>query len=164
MNRRGFTLVELLATIVILGLVMGIALVTVNSGFGDTKNDTEEVLIDTIEDALDIYLDSDARELSFSKTPICILSKTHGKTNVYKATTTFQSVIDSDYKPITQKELVNPANKDKNNFKCNNANTISINIYRDDDLIYYYEVDKSQFGCLNTDGVITNLPSECKRK
>lgn len=161
MNRRGFTLVELLATIVILGLVMGITLITVNSGFGDKKMDTEEVFIGTIEDALDIYLDSNARSLDYSDSFVCTLSKTHGKSNVYEVNTTFQAVIDSDYKPITQNELVNPANKDKNNFKCNNANDIKVNIYRDDDFVYYYKVDKSEFGCLNTEGVITNLPSGC---
>ena len=55
MNRRGFTLVELLATLVLLGIIMGIVLVSINGNFGDAKNQTEDVFVSTIEDALDVY-------------------------------------------------------------------------------------------------------------
>ena len=55
-KRNGFTIVELLAVLVILGIVMGIVLVTVNNSFGKTKNNTEEVFIGTIEDAHNVHL------------------------------------------------------------------------------------------------------------
>lgn len=164
MNKKGFTLVELLATIVILGIVMGFALISVNTGFGDAKNKTEDVFIATIEDALDIYMDSDGKSKEFGITSVCTLNKTHGVVNVYRANITFLDVINSTYKPITQNDLVNPANKknrEKNYGICKEAGDISVSIYRDDDFVYYYKVDKSEFGCLNTDGVITNLPSGC---
>lgn len=160
MNNKGFTLVELLATLVVLSLVAGIVVGIVNADFGKTKESSEEVFVDTIRDAMDMYLSSNARELNFSSRCSNKLNKTHGTVNVYRVNTNFGAVINSDYKPMTQSDLVNPANRDVN---CNNANSIDINIYRDDDYVYYYSVNKSEFGCLlNTSGeyssVISNLP------
>ena len=82
---------------------------------------------------------------------------------MYKVTTNFQAVIESKYKPITQNDLVNPANKD---VECAIASNIEINIYRDDDFVYYYSIDKSEFDksetekCLihTTLDKISNLP------
>lgn len=160
MNNKGFTLVELLATIVILSIVAGITFGIINVNLGKTKTSTEEVFVETIKDALDMYLASNAKKLNFTLKCSNQLNKKHGNVNVYKVVTNFVAVINSDYHPITQADLVNPANKDNT---CNNASNISINIYRDDDYVYYYSVDKSEFGCLvNTSGeyssVISNLP------
>ena len=65
MNRKGFTLVELLATLVILGIIVGIVIISVSGSLGGAKEKTEEVFVDTIKDAMDVYLDSDAKELDF---------------------------------------------------------------------------------------------------
>ena len=160
MDRRGFTLVELLATLVILGIIMGIVVITVLGGFDNTKEKTEEAFISTLEDALDIYLDSDAKNLSYSDL-VCTINKTHKLgVKIYKTTSsvTFLDVINSEYHPITQSDLVNPANKEK---KCKDASEININIYIDEDYVYYYSVNKKDFGCLMTDELITNLPEEC---
>ena len=169
MNRKGFTLVELLATLVILGIVVGLVVVISGNGFKNAKTKSEDVFIATIEDALDIYVDSDARSLSFNRTnPVCTLNKTHGSVNVYKNVdnVTFLNVINSSYHPITRSELVNPANKGNDNFQCfpetsGDINYGTLDVYVDDDFVYYYRINKSDFGCLNTTGYITNLPSEC---
>ena len=163
MNRHGFTLVELLATLVVLGIIMGIVVVSVNGNFGDAKKQTEDVFVATIEDALDVYLDSDAKNLKFpykSEDSFCTLNKTHGSVSVFKSSTvvTFHDVINSTYHPIAQSDLINPANKDE---VCANGSNIKVNIYRDSDYVYYYSVEKSEFDCLNTSGKITNLPSGC---
>lgn len=160
MGNKGFTLVELLAVIVLLALIGGITFGIVNVNFGKTKESTEEVFVDTIEDALDMYLSSNAKELRFSTVCPNLLVKSHGTVKVYKVDTYFSSVINSDYHPITQVDLVNPADKKK---ACKNASNIGVTIYRDEDYVYYYKVLKSQFGCLkNTSGeyssVISNLP------
>ena len=165
MNKKGFTLVELLATIVILGILFGITLVLVNGGFGNAKEKSEDVFVKTISDALDIYIDTDARKLHFDSEPVCYIDKTHGKSNVYAAVDsgiTFNNVINSSYSPITLNDLHNPANKNKEHYEC--SATGRLYIYRDDDYVYYYKINKGSFECLNqnTNEDITNLP-ECKR-
>ena len=152
MNKKGFTLVELLATLVILGIVVGIAIIGITGVFKNTKAKTENVFVSTLEDALDIYLDSDARRLSFSSTSMCT-SK-----NIYESSSnlTFNDVINSNYSPLQENDLVNPANEA---VVCNS--NAKVDIYRDDNYVYYYKVNKNDFGCLKNSGYITNLPSEC---
>ena len=57
MNKRGFTLIELLATLAVLGIIMGIVLVSSTFLFKDKKSDTEDVFVDTLKDAINIYID-----------------------------------------------------------------------------------------------------------
>lgn len=158
MNNKGFTLVELLATLVILSIVVGITVASVIGFFNNAKEGTEDVFVGTIKDAMDMYLSSDAKNLSFSTVCSNKVSKIHGEVTVYKTVISFQKVIDSKYKPITQNDLVNPANND---VLCENASNILVHIYRDDDYVYYYSINKEDFNCLNVGGsdlVISNLP------
>lgn len=145
MNRKGFTLVELLATLVILAIVAGLSVYSIGNIFSDTKEKSEDVFVGTIKDALDMYISSDAKELEFSTVCSNKLNKTFGSRAVYKKVITFSDVINSQYKPIATSDLVNPANKD---VLCNNASDIDVTIYRDEDYVYYYSVAKSEFGCL----------------
>ena len=172
MNKKGFTLVELLATLVILGIVVGITVVSINSIFGNTKKKTEDVFVKTLEDALDIYLDSDARGLNFFNTEVCTIAKRHGNVKVYKssdnlilkniiaskseATNDTERRLNSTYSPLTESDIVNPANE---TVKCNlNA---PVSIYRDSDYVYYYKINKSDLKCLINSGTIDSLPSSC---
>ena len=172
MNNKGFTLVELLAVLVLLSIVVGITLSVFGVNLGNTKKKTEEVFVDTIKDSLGMYLTSrQAKGLNYSTQCSNVLKKTHGDVKVYKVNTNFKSVIESEYKPITQKDLVNPADE---GLKCADATDIEITIYRDSDYVYYYSVEKNEFGCLKNIGtlkeklkngtevyystVITNLP------
>lgn len=156
MNRKGFTLVELLATLVVLGIITMITVVSVNNIFNSTKNKSEDVFVNTIKNAMDMYLNSnDVKNLTSWDECDNSVNKIHGNIKMHKTETKFISVINSEFKPITQSDLVNPANE---KVKCNNANIISVDVYRDDDFVYYYSINKSSFGCLKNSGVITNLP------
>ena len=155
MNNKGFTLVELLAVLVLLSIVVGITISVFNVNLGDSKKKTEEVFVDTIKDSLDMYLTSrQARSLNFSTQCSDMLQKTHGNVKVYKVSTNFKSVIESEYKPITQKDLVNPADED---LKCEDADEIEITIYRDSDYVYYYRVEKNEFNCLKNIGTLKEI-------
>ena len=174
MNNKGFTLVELLGTLVILAIVIGISISAINFNLNSAKEKTEEVFVDTIRDAIDIYISGKPSELKYNNECSNKLTKKHGSVKVYKAkyvlggvvrNINFNDVINSKYKPISEKDLVNPANE---KVTCNKDAVI--NIYRDEDYVYYYSVNKSEFGCLlnnsskeKDDGtkysnVISNLP------
>lgn len=157
MNRKGFSLIELVATIVILGIVASITIFAVSRTFTETKNKTEDVFIKTLEDAINIYANSsDAKTLTFN-TEVCTIQKRFGESKISKSNNiTLRDVINSEYTPLTTSEIVNPANEEVN---CNIGATVSI--FRDEEYVYYYRVAKSDLGCLKTTGYITNLPSGC---
>ena len=161
-NRNGFTLVELLATLVILGIVVGLVTVSVTGTFKSAKEKTEEVFIETLEDALEVYINSDAKNLTFSTSEdYCTINKTHGQIKVYKAngSRTFSAVVNSSFSPLDASDVKNPANE-KKACKIDNS-AYPLNIYRDEDFVYYYEIDKRAFECLTGTERITNLPSVC---
>ena len=158
MNRKGFTLIELIAVLLILGLVVGVTVYSVSGVFTSAKDKAEDVFVETIKDALEVYLSSDAKSLDFvgSGETCRNINKTHGSRTMYRIRKNFNDVINSSYKPLTQNDLVNPADKDKT---CNSASSVSFYVYRDQDYVYYYSVDMGDFGCLNHNvDVVSNLP------
>ena len=157
MNRKGFTLLELLTTFVILGAIILVSVRSISSIFNITKDKSEDTFVETIKDAMDMYLtSSNAKGLNYSIQCTNTLEKSYNPSvKVYRVNTNFKAVIDSEFKPIMQSDLVNPANED---VACNSANNIDITIYRDEDFVYYYSVNKSEFGCLKGTGLISNLP------
>ncbi|MBQ8681748.1 MAG: prepilin-type N-terminal cleavage/methylation domain-containing protein [Bacilli bacterium] len=56
LNRKGFTLVELLAVLVILVAIMGIAIPTISSSLERTKNKQNEARYKVIESAAELYV------------------------------------------------------------------------------------------------------------
>lgn len=159
MNRRGFTLIELLATLAVLGIITGIVLVSSTSLFKDKKSDTEDVFVDTLKDAIKIYID-ELGGVELNGDPVCTIEKSihPNEVGIYKVNKIikFKDITNSKYKPLTEKDMINPANK----VKCNiNA---EIHIYADSDFAYYYKFTGSDLKCLSKNtGVISNLPDEC---
>ena len=158
MNKRGFTLIELLATLAVLGIITGIVLVSSTSLFKDKKSDTEDVFVDTLKDAIKIYID-ELGGVELNGCPVCTIEKSihPNGVDIYEVKTiTFEDITNSKYKPLTEQDMINPANNVKCNIKA------EIHIYADSDFAYYYKFTGSELGCLSKNtGVISNLPEEC---
>ena len=56
-NNNGFTLVELLAVIVVLGVVLTIVIRSVMVSMEDAKKEIEKVFVSKLEDAIEQYID-----------------------------------------------------------------------------------------------------------
>lgn len=163
MNKRGFTLIELLATLAVLGIITGIVLVSSTSLFKDKKSDTEDVFVDTLKDAIKIYID-ELGGVELNDSSECTIKKSihPNEVGIYKVNKIikFKDITNSKYKPLTEKDMINPANK---GVKCNID--AEIHIYADSDFAYYYKFTGSELGCLSKNtGVISNLPCECLSK
>ena len=173
MNKKGFTLIELLGTLIILGIIIGITIVSISSVMDSAKKKSEEAFIDTLEDAIRVYLDSDGRSAKYGSDSVCTINKSHAKeVKIYKAiynkkgeNITFNTIIDSSYRPIEENALINPANKEYGSCVKNlNYSDAAISLYKDDDGVYYYKFNTSNWECLKSDDakkIVTDLPCIC---
>ncbi len=59
-NNRGFTLIELLAIIVIIGIITSIVVVNVGKYIEDSRAQSYNILVNTIEDATELYVTSNS--------------------------------------------------------------------------------------------------------
>ena len=170
-NNKGFTLFELMAVIVVLGLVLTIVVRSVIVSMDDAKKETEKVFVSKIEDAIEQYIDLNKRkfkiEESFGTKIIEKEISSDGKSKecvkVYKMKSdsdsdfTFNDIITDATGFIKESDLVNPAKEDD---LCN-KNT-SIEIYRDEDFVYYF---KTNLNCIvdanNQINTLPELKEEC---
>ena len=70
MNNKGFTLVELIATIVILALVMSIGAISVTSIIKSAKEKNYNILIDNVKSATEIYYQECRYVNNYDNSPI----------------------------------------------------------------------------------------------
>lgn len=144
MDKKGFTLVELLAVLVVLSLVVGISATSISSVMKKSKEKSTETFIETIKDAMDIYLSgNEKREFNYIKCS--------NNPEYYEATgsITFNNVINSTYKPINKNALINPANDEK----CDS--NAKVKIYRNENYSYFYKISGSDLKC----GITSNISS-----
>ena len=92
MNNKGFTLVELLATIIILGLITGISVMSYTSYLNNAKSKTEEVFKNNVSDYIDAFISANTSKLT---------DDTLAGNNVYTQkynnhSITFQDIIDDN--------------------------------------------------------------------
>ncbi len=145
MKKNGFTMVELLAVLIILGIVVGITILAVNSSSDDAKKKSEEVFISSLKSAVETYLETDGitelKANEFVSNCNIIKKGVSVETKKYNGVVTFQKVIDSSYKPMSEKDFVNPANKEP----C--YKDAEIMIYKDADYVSYYKFKLSDLRC-----------------
>lgn len=144
MNRKGFTMIELLAVIVVLGIVLIITFPNISDIFKGSKLKSEEAFMDRISQSIDSYVTLNSSNITFEKqdgTFKKVLGTKEQPVDVYKGTITMNTIISSNI--ITEKDYKNPGNE---NVECNvNA---EIEVYRDSDYVYCHKIKKDSLGCL----------------
>ena len=175
MNRKGFTLIEVLATIVIISILGVVAYAGVTSYIKTSKEKAEDKFLDEIKSEIDSYISLNSAEFKKVGEPISfnkLVVKKGGtsKTNqaeIKKSATAWQVKKDgNDY--LTFGDLITNL---KMTDKFQNPNTggicsskdIKIEIYKDDiDYVYYYCVNMKQAkGCPSSKNIDTR-PQELK--
>lgn len=147
MNRKGFTFIELLAVIVVLGLVLVIGSPSIINAFKKSKLKSEQIFVDRLSDAIDGYISLNSDNISFTKeSENKTKSGKDGTYNVsiYKAQITFNDIINDEL--IESKDFINAGYKEAT---CD-RNAI-IEVYRDSEYVYCHKVNKVALGCLTTE-------------
>jgi len=172
MNNKGFTLVEVLAVIVILAVLGGIATYGVINAIKVSKDKAEDAFLNQIGKQIEMYIDLNSftksgEEIPFSKKRG---EKRDSETNsyiYYSEDTAWE--FQEGGKRLTLGDLVSEGYIDKNeienpnnNKECNINNEIII--FRDTDSVYYYYVDFNDDGseedCVVNGKIINTLPKE----
>ena len=169
-NNRGFTLVELIAVVVLLSLVLGIAGVGIGSVIKNSKDKNEEIFVKKLEDVIDGYIDLSGSNFekedglyTFNK---CMYREEDGNCKSEYSSDVFELEGFSISKLVSEgylnfEDLVNPVNS-KNCFEGDNYPFVRV--FRDDEHVYYYYVDLTgdNTNCDISDksGIINNLPDD----
>lgn len=170
MNNKGFTLVEMLAVVVVLSVVLGIATNGVLSYIEASKKKSEVVFITNLEKYIENYLDFYKTELSLTNNSYifkkCKKSNNENciEVSAYELTSfTITDMTEAEIKLVENNELINPANKKQ----CFENTNPSIKVYKDDDYVYYYYLDlENNNDCQlsSNNFIITNIPQNLCQK
>ena len=160
MNRKGFTLIETLVVIVILGLILLIAGPSLLNVYEDSKIKSEEIFTTRLSQSIDSYVKLNSSDISF--TSVGTANKTEEgisyQVDIYKGRIiennieriiVVNDIIDANLLSI--EDYVNAGNKDYINPETNKKSCITsaeIEVYRDSDYVYCYKVKKESLGCL----------------
>ena len=145
MNRKGFTLVELLAVIVIMALVLVIAIPSSIDAYKKSRLKVEDTFIKRLSQVVDSYVPIYSDELSFSSYGT-IFNKLdqEKKVTVSISHVTVNTLINKNL--ISFSDYINPNNKDNT---CNiNAD---IEIYKDSDFVYCHKIKANSLNCITGD-------------
>ena len=66
MNRKGFTLIELIAVIVVLGIILVIAAPSISSVYKNSRIKSEEIFVDKLSDTIDGYIKLNSDKIGFT--------------------------------------------------------------------------------------------------
>ena len=136
-NRKGFTLIELIAVIVILSIILIVAVPNLIETYKQSKLKSEGMFVKQLTKSIESCVSLNGSEMSFTEESGTYYKQKTIKTKescqvdrnevkVYKSETTIQDIIDSNI--IEESEYRNPGNKDT---KC--VPNAKIEVYRDSD-------------------------------
>ncbi len=160
LNNKGFTLVEVIAVVAILGIIVAIVIPSVFGYFDTSKDSSEEIFMGEMESIIESYIALEGRKLNFSgwgrkyeKCDPLAGDSSCVEVSVYKSSDviTFYDLIDNGL--VKASDIINPKNKEQ----CN-LNT-RITIYRDTDYVYCFE---TKFDCVeDPEGNNRNVVNTC---
>ena len=157
LNNKGFTLIEVLATLVILGVILAIAVPMGTNAYESSKNKTEKIFVDKLARLVDDYITLNVSDFELDSTAIGEVKKCDlgdfdeeeckNPIPVYKVKTIvkFQDIIDE--KLIVENEFINPKGKTA----CDKDQEIEI--YQDKDKVNYF---RFKLACISFDNKDAN--------
>jgi len=146
MNRKGFTLIELIAVILILSIILVIAAPNISNVYKNSKLKSEKIFVDRLSSIIDSYVKLNSGEIGFTNYGTANKDEEGSSytVNISKGTITIQDIIDDNL--LTKEDYVNAGNKE---VSCNKE--AEIEVYRDSDFVYCHKVKKESLGCLTED-------------
>lgn len=158
-NRKGFTLIELIAVIVILSIILIVAVPNLIETYKQSKLKSEGMFVKQLTKSIESYVSLNGSNLEYTDFGEAKKSLTVEDTDksytvkISKSTIKIQDIIDSNI--IEENEYRNPGNKDK---KCDKE--AEIEVYRDSDYVYCHKIKKDSLECLTQDYIDKNKVSE----
>lgn len=143
MNRKGFTLIELIAVIVILGIILVLAAPSIYNVYKTSKLKSEEIFTSRLSQTIDSYIKLNSDEVGFVSDGTATKEE-EGETysvNISKGTITVQDIIDDEL--ISKEDYLNAGNKE---VAC--STTAEIEVYKDSEYVYCHKVKKESLSCL----------------
>ena len=164
---------EMLAVIVVIAIIGGIATTSFISTINTSKLKSEKIFIDKLSNLIDDYLDLypptyiNGTTYSFDKCRDNACADTYSVTanQVLKSDGSLIYLKDLIAKNIIEDDkLVNPKNKKQ----CFDTANPEIKVYKDSDYVYYYYVDltgtNTDCNISNENSIINTLPDNLKSK
>lgn len=141
LNKKGFTLIEVLMVISILGVILAIAIPSGYNYYETSKNKTEQIFIGKLNRIVDDYITLKASSFTLDKTnswdvkKCSIADESDADCKVVKAykvtdEVKFDNIIEEQL--ISESDFISP----KTNIKCDKDSLIEI--YQDEDLVNYF--------------------------
>ena len=160
MDNKGFTLIEVLAVVVILSLLVLLVGRGVSGAIEASRLRSEDVFVDKIASLIDDYLDyvtlNSGSFIEDDSSDVIVFDKCYDynglgecrsdssvsvKANLMKkddgSSITLRDLVDTGL--ISEDDLVNP----RVNERCSNLDDTEIYLFKDSDYVYYYFVDLS---------------------
>ena len=160
MDNKGFTLIEVLAVVVILSLLVLLVGRGVSGAIEASRLRSEDVFVDKIASLIDDYLDyvtlNSGSFIEDDSSDVIVFDKCYDynglgecrsdssvsvKANLMKkddgSSITLRDLVDTGL--ISEDDLVNP----RVNERCSNLDNTEIYLFKDSDYVYYYFVDLS---------------------